>query len=316
MAIVAVNEIFEERTARWSATEGRQYTRVFRVLSNSIYDGPNTAIQAVGINRGDPYSVVSLIESDPNSYCTNISAVQEEGDQLGYLVTVEYTWYNPNYAGGGPSQNPLLIPIDVTWSFRAQEKVAEYDINGNPILNTASDPFDPPLVKDDPRPQLTVVRNEAVYNLSQAYSYRNAINSDSFATFDPTMARVIQIGSKSAWHQDCGWYWVVTYEFEFAPPSGPGDPGGYNPLVLNQGMRKISQSTNLPVPIVLNGVPVSKPMRLTKQGYLCKPSDPTYWLQFQIYPALPFGVFGFDPVALAGQRSGFNTGFGDQNFND
>ena len=72
------------------------------------------------------------------------------------------------WAGGGPMQNPLLQPIDVKWSNRSQEIVADIDINGNPVVNTAGDPFDPPLMEDDPRPVLTIVRNEAIFNQARA----------------------------------------------------------------------------------------------------------------------------------------------------
>jgi hypothetical protein len=305
MAVLKVDELFEGRGGQWTADQGRKWNRTFRVLTNAVTDGPRTAIVAVGISIGDQYIPSSnSVEWDLDAYATQITATNEEGDQLGWIVTVEYSWFSANIAGGGAYQNPLAMPIDVSWSFRNQEIVAEYDNNGNAVLNTANDPFDPPLVIDDPRPLLTVVRNEPTYNIPLVYQYRNAVNADSFAGFDPAMARVIQISGKSAFHQDAGWYWAVTYEFEFNPPLG------YQPQVLNMGMRKISQTTNQPVPIILNGLPITKPMLLTKAGNLAKPTDPPYFIQFTMYPSLPFSVFQFDELALTGQRTGSNTGSG------
>ena len=50
--------------------------------------------------------------------------------------------------------------------------------------------------------------------------YRNAVNSDVFAGFNPLLARVIDISSKSVCHQDIGWYYQATYQFEFKPAMG------------------------------------------------------------------------------------------------
>lgn len=307
MAIQSIDEIFDGRGGASDVSGGRSYVRRFRVLSNTALDGPNTIKGALGVRYGDRYLSVNALESDKYSYVNSIDAQQEDGDALGWIVTVSYGPFDAITAGGGPDNNPLLQPIDVDWDYRSQEIVAEYDDDGKPITNTAGDPFDPPIVIDDPRPLLRVVRNEATYNTSLVYQYRNAVNSDPFAGWPPQMARVIKIAGKSTFHYQVGWYWIVTYEFEFNPPTG------YRPLILNMGMRKKSQAAatlDQVVPITLNGHPISRPMLLTKAGYLAKPTDKPYFVQPKILPELPFAGFGFDPVALTGQRSGFNTQYG------
>jgi hypothetical protein len=298
MPVTSITELFDGRSGTFSPTEGRRYVRAFRVLTNAITDGPQTVKAAIGIKYGDPYQGLGLVESESDqfAYVTSIDAVQEDGDSIGWIVTVTYDWFSSIYAGGGPDANPLLFPIDVTWSYRNQEIVAQYDNNGNAILNTAGDPFDPPVVIDDPRPMLTIVRNEATFNVPLNNQYRTAVNSDPFATYNAQMARVIQISGKPLFHQVIGWYWQVTYEFEFNPPLG------YRPK-----LRYLSAFTGKQVPILVNGIPVSFPLLLNKQGQIQKPGDTPYYVQPQIYPELPFSVFNFDPIVLAGQRSGFNT---------
>jgi hypothetical protein len=308
MAVIEIDELFDGRSGTWDVANGRGFTRRFRALCSSVLDGPNTVKAALGVRYGDKY-LLAETTNDQYAYVVSIDAQQEEGDALGWIVTVTYGAFDANTAGGGPDNNPLLQPIDVQWTFRNQEVVCQYDVNGNAILNTAGDPFDPPLVVDDPRPMLTVVRNEASIDLSWLYTYRTAVNSDPFAGWPPQMARVIQISPRSVFHQFVGWYWQVTYEFEFNPPMG------YRPKILNMGLRKKSQAAanrGQLVPIVINGQPINQPMMLTKQGYVAKPTDPPYFVQPQVYPELPFAAFNFDPVAIAGQRSGFNEGYGGQ----
>ena len=57
-------------------------------------------------------------------------------------------------------------------------------------------------------------------------------------------------------------------------------------------------------------MPIDHPVLLTKAGYRAKPTDTPYWNIYQVAPELPFAVFQFDPLALTGQRSGFNEGYG------
>ena len=305
MAVQSIYELADQRGGANDATGGRTYTRRFRVICSAYSDGPNVVKAALGIRYGDRYQAAGIVSdfADLYSYVQSIDAAQEEGDSLGWIVTVSYGPFDSRTAGGGPDNNPLLVPIDVEWSFRNQEVICQYDNNGNKIVNTANDPFDPPIMIDDPRPLLTIVRNEATFNTPVMYSYRTAVNSDPFAGFPPQMARMIQLSGKSVFHYYCGWYWQVRYEIEFNPPIG------YRPLILNQGLRKLSQTTGQPVPIILNGTPVSQPMLLTKAGYLAKPTDAAYFIQPQIYPELPFAYFNFDPISINGTRSGFNTNY-------
>ncbi len=312
MSIVSVNEDFVSRTGAWTVDEGRKYVRIFRVLMSSTYDGPNLAIQGCGVNRGDQYQPNgNEFEFDNNAYAHTLTATQEDGDGLGWLVVVEYGPYSSLWAGGGPTQNPLMQPIDVEWDWRTQEIVADIDVDGNPILNTAFDPFDPPLMEDDPRPLLTVVRNEPTFNVAQAIQYRNAVNSDAFGGFDPLFARCLPIKSKNLFHQDVGWYSQTTYQFEFRPAtSDSSGQNGYRRTVLNQGMRALSTVTGVKYHPSYKGVTITEPILLNQSGYQIDKGEDPYYCIFQTKPELPFAVFEFDPDAISGARSGFVGGYG------
>ncbi len=312
MAVVSVQEIPENRAGEWSVSDGRSFQRCFLVQTNSSYDGPNLAISALGINRGDQYLPNgNEFEWDLNSYCNKLSASPRE--DLWWEVSVEYGPYSSLFAGGGPTQNPLLMPIDVSWTLRDHEVVADVDIYGNPIVNTAGDPFDPPIIEDDPRPTLTVVRNEAVFNYDIFAQYRRAINSDNFAGYAPLMSRVVNISPKSVFQQDVGWYTQTTYEFEFNPPfSQYSNVNGYRRTVLSQGMRAISVVSGKKYHVSFRGVPATEPVMLSQSGAELTTSYPPYWCVFQTKPELPFAVFNFDPQTLLGQRAGFNWGYGNQ----
>lgn len=308
MAVTQVKELMGEgdRGADWTIESGRNYRRRFMVLTDNQADGPVLAGNAVGIKYGDFYvgQASSPGEVDTAAYCTMIRVDQVGDDGLQWIVELGYSWYNAFVAGGGPHQDPLEMPIEVTWGLRDHERVLQYDANGKAVLNTAGDPFDPPIVVDDPRMTMTVVRNEAQVNLGLILQYRNAVNSDSFAGFNPLYCRCINISPRSQFHQDAGWYYQTTYEIEFMPQY-PGDGGnGYRKQILNMGMRSIGSNGNARQ-IQLNGVPVNQPMLLDSSGKLLKPTGTPYYKVYQAYPELPFAVFNFDPLAISGQRTGF-----------
>jgi hypothetical protein len=319
MTVKSVDEIFEARSGSWTVGDGRKYTRVFRVITNNQYDGPNVAIQAVGISRGDQYTPLGSdanLEVDTNAYCNTISAVQEDGDSLGWIVTAEYGPYSALWAGGGPDQNPLLQPIDVSWSQRTQEVAADVDVYGKPIVNTAGDPYDPPVMKDLIIRVLTVVRNEAAFNLSlvQQYADTQAINSDAFAGYAPLFAKVESIIPKSVFHQDVGWYYQMTYTFELISPLSPyAGLYGWRKSVINQGIRAINTTSGALFHVTLKGIPVTEPVLLDKNGFW-KQNNPNvpYYNVYQLRPELPFATFNFNPLALIGQRTGFVSGYGPQ----
>jgi hypothetical protein len=303
MAIYEVDELFEGRSGNFSVSDGRKYVRKFRAFSNYAGDGPQTVLNSFFIRRGDPY--ITITDNDPNAFAMNLSCEQEEGDQLCWIVTVDYGWYDVNEAGGGPNQNPLNMPIDVTFGFRDYEHVVQADINNKPILNSAGDPYNPPVVINLPNQLLTVVRNEASYDSAMAYSYRNSINSDSFAGQSALFAKTIAITPKNIFHQDIGWYYQVTYEFEFLNPRNAAGTKGWHKILLDQGYRQLDPVTKKPVAITLKGQPITQPMLLDGNGHLLPLNGVPYYNEFQVFVELPYSNYNFDEAAITGNRTGF-----------
>jgi hypothetical protein len=295
------------RMAHWDIQSGRNYQRKWLAETDSINDGPRVVLAAFGQKYGTRYQADYNADEKDFAYVNAITV--EEFDETGtaWAITLNYGPYDPNQQGGGEDQNPLLMPIEVVWDFRDHEAPLILDVDGRPVLNTAGDPFDPPEPIDDPRLTMTVVRNEPYFNVGQVVRYRNAIASDSFAGFDPLFAKVLTISARSNWHQDAGWYYQVTYQFEFMNPSFNGDnTTGFRKRILNQGLRPLSVVTGQPYHYTLKGVPVSQPVLLGKDGTTLGLNADPYFVEAKGNPELPFSVFNFDPGAISGQRSGLN----------
>ena len=195
MSIVIINEMMDEgsRSLNWNLQSGRSYQRRFRVLTDSQDDGPVVVMSALGLAYGDRYNPsYNSSEADLFAYNNSITCDAAGDDGIEWIVTANYSWYDPLQAGGGQNQNPLLMPIEVSWDMRDLEAALDRDIDGNPILNTAFDPYDPPLMTDDTRLTMTIVRNEAAFNLGWVLTYKGAIATDPFAGLRSLLLEVFE----------------------------------------------------------------------------------------------------------------------------
>jgi hypothetical protein len=287
MGVVSVDEIRGPRTGTQGRDWTRTYTRAFRVITDDPNIGPRTVAMAVGLQIGDHYQNSDGSEHDNGSYVMDIAVAEEGEDGKSWIVTYSYGPYDPAQW----PENPLTKPPDVQWGFSPMTKVASEDINGSAVVNSANDYFDPPIEIEDPRVTLSFVRNEPVFNPARAYAYRNAINTDSFLGCDPLTVKVTQISGVRQWDQylssinyggASGFYWTVTYEFEF-------NPDKWTFKILDQGMRKIDTATGQQAQILESGIPISSPKLLDGNGQPIEPGDDPVFLEFHLFPEKEFG---------------------------
>ena len=309
-----------DRAATLDVGAGKAYTQRFRVETNNQNDGPATVIAQLGYYYGQKYLIGypgGGLDFDQFAYLNSIHLDSDSEDGLFWIATFSYAWYDASTVGGGKEQNPLDMPIEVNWGWRDYEMVIEVDIDGKPVLNTANDPYDPPVMIPDPRRTMTVVRNEATISFGLIDQYHNAINTDNWAGVQPFFAHCLSITPKNTFHQLVGWYYQVTYEFEFISPrqaatigsSGGGETQGFRKLILNQGLRALNKNTGKKYHVIYRNVPVSRPVLLDVNGYEIDEANlpGAFVLNLvKAFPELPFtDAFNFDSGAIIDQRSGF-----------
>jgi hypothetical protein len=90
-----------------------------------------------------------------------------------WIVTAEYS------SERELTENPTSEPAAITWTSEQFQKRAVIDKNGHAIVNSAGDPFDPPLMMDDSRRVVTIIKNLAVVP-SWILTYQDAVNISSF----------------------------------------------------------------------------------------------------------------------------------------
>ena len=185
--------------------------------------------------------------------------------------------------------NPLDRTPRITWTTVPHRVIVTEDVNG-PIVNTAGDPFDPPLEVD-----IRLLAVEVQYNATSVptwfLSYRHAINSTPWyidgVVIPAYYARMddLQVGPWQR-HQSI-WYREVSYRAIIGP-----EP--WIPRILNAGYHELVYQDERVIkrPIIIEGSTPSQPIPLDMEGRAIKTPRPEdiIWRYVLVYPQLDFNA--------------------------
>ncbi len=311
---MAIYSVLEQRgrSGTIGADWKREYTRRFLVITTDKMDDVTvvrTAVDPSGYpfipTLGSIYTNASLSPStlrrDFGSYVVSIECTETDPQVVqtnGYdappntgsywEVTVKYGPYDPQ---AFDSQNPLdsTEKPKVSWGLSRFTKPFDQDTDGNAVLNSAGDYFDPPIELDDSRLVLRITRNEESYDPDLTNQYKDATNSDEFWDFPPDQVKLMDRSAELQSSGDCpindGEYWAVSYDFEIRPE-------GWTKQILDQGCKVLDDSGKLVNATDNDGQPVNSPILLDGNGKkLPEGADPVF-LKKKGYKQLPFAVFG------------------------
>lgn len=248
------------------------------IETDSRLDGPRTIIpqaQSFGSEplprKYKPYAIGN--DYDEFMLCKRISLRRVPNTDTMWLATATFdNTLDPDQGNDDPLRR---APID-EWDYEQYQRVAERDVRGIAVVNSAGQAYNPPLMADDSRPILTYTRNEAFYP-SQVLEYQDAINSDQFLIFPPYTAKV-NIRAMKMWENGVKFY-QTKYTFQFRYDT-------WRPAILNMGtmFRPTAGASALPWPA---GAP---PRPLDSDGTALATDgsqEPTYKTH-RIYREVPF----------------------------
>ena len=299
MSISSVIELKGRRSGSLNHLYQRTYKREFRVITTS----PN--IETVQVrNAVDPNTSLTIPDigifydnglgtTDKGSYVNQIDIAEEHEDGLSWVVTCSY---GPYEALTFP-QNPLSWPLKVTWGGKTVEKLVLYDQAGNPILNSAGDPFDEPITIDDSRSSLTVVRNEsaATFSLSTCETYRDTLNLLAWNAF---ALKTVKLGTISAGELQFDsntqtWYYAVTYPFEI-------NRDGWQRKLLDRGFAYLDGSNKLRRLVGPDGQAPGEPTLLDGTGHQLAHGATPVFISSDVYPAVDWTPLAINLSARLG----------------
>lgn len=254
---------------------------------------PSLAEQGPGIpQKGEAHPAVA-----------GFVAQKPEADAIGphfYRVIVRYSEARGGGTAEAEPENPLARRAGISWDLETTTEPIESDIEGKPIMNSAGEPFDPPIEMPFSIPILRIARNEAQSNIAQIIAYaggRGATNTDSFFGAQPheALCRIIR---ESQQVEGTYTYWRREYEFAFRQVDREKGLVGWSLRMLNQGYRIDTGDDDAdgnPIYELIkdaSGVPLSEPACLSEDGKKVVRKENAVWLEFRPHPQLSFGALG------------------------
>ena len=263
------------------------YTAIFNVETDDPTDGIVTVGEASdpgGLTIPTPGISVykfNAKETDLTAVCTSVTPELVDGSLTFWTVTCEYQRNTETN-----QDNPLLRPLLVNISSQKYEQAVIKDRNGSGIVNTAGDPFDPPLTMDATRLFLTLTKNFSAYNFDLASTLLDNVNSVPFYGMSVGTLKFEGFHATRQFEQDTE-FWTCTGEFAFRREGWQLHPlnAGLRRLVSGS-MQKCTDSDSLPV---LAPVPLSK-----AGGQIAAPTvSNVVYLDIDVYPQADFTLLGF-----------------------
>lgn len=232
----------------------------------------------------------------PGAIVKNIGSPQGDDDDVyTYDVAVKYDDdFDVEDTDEPDDDNPMNKPVVIQGGFNEVEMIAAFDANGDPIRNSAKDPFDPPITKKAGGARFTMTKNLPSLSYGFLRTYKNAINSDGWLGFPAYTVRIANISfsrqvESKADNSGVWVYWPHTFEFELAEPDV--GTGTWRVRVLDRGFRKLSGGVQVQIKDD-TGQPVQEPKNLNGSGVPYADQSSTNWLTFEIYRELPFAALG------------------------
>lgn len=266
----------------------RKYSTTYVVETDSVDDGVQAVLTAVDPTTGlripyvgNTYALGN--EVDTASWCQSVEAKEDDdGNGVQWTVTAEFAAYDPTAF----SANPTEWPLRVEFSAATYDRVVWFDVNGDPILNSAHDRFDDPLTRDESRVLIIVTRNELVrdFAIDFASTYNDKINSDTWNGFAPYSVKIGAITSgQPQTGPDGSVYYAVTYPFAI-------DRNLWRKTLLDQGLAELDNGSPARQKPILDadGQPVGEAVPLNGSGKRLATNATPVSLDFDILEEIAF----------------------------
>jgi hypothetical protein len=263
---MTITYLGENHAAATNDRGSRSYTRVFKLKTSEKTE----RAYHVGSHPSLPF-IGQVHPDDSNAYCTTLTPDPTD-PWKGWTVTAQYADSRPM------AEDPTDDAAIISWGSEQFQKPAVFDRNGNFIVNSAGDPFDPPNMMDDSRRVVTVQKNLTAVP-AWILDYQDAVNSDSFTVDGVTIGiglakmQVVTVGERQRRNgttfrtvsftihlQREGWLLrpldAGFREIDIGSGSGSGSGSGQLVNIKNPGDDELPGA---PVPLNGSGVALTNP---------------------------------------------------------
>lgn len=278
MTVSWVRELWDGREGGADSQGVVSHTRIFRAKTDNKWDDETTVLTAVNVpGVGDQHP------TDITSYCVSTTARNESASPFFWTITSVYSSERERGA------DPTADPIQVSWNTEQFQRVADTDRNGEGIVNSAGDPFDPPAMRDDSRRSVQIVSNEP-FVPTWLLSYQDAVNNADIiidgVTVPAGKAKCQQVSVSPERYRNDIPYRIVTLTLHLSNDN-------WDLKLLDQGFRERDDNNKLKqIKNEVDNLEPTAPVLLDGNGKA--QTDPTtasaVYLNFEVYPELDFSA--------------------------
>jgi hypothetical protein len=207
-----------------------------------------------------------------------------------WTATLDYGPWDPQeHTATG---NPVDQPVTVTIEGQNSEKPVDLDVDDKPILNSAFDPFDPGITRDEARIVLRFRKNFKDFSPAEILFISNKINENPWNTFPEKTLKIEppRVQPKYSQFSDEN-YWEVEFDIVYNPDT-------WTKKVYNQGIRELKTISGVDKQMQIthgSGQPISSAYFLDEDGKALPPpvdDSNIVILEFEIYKTLDFTTIG------------------------
>lgn len=285
---MAIIQVRQRTAAEYNSTFKSRSARQVWLVEMDTRSGPGAAIAAVDPNDSSLAipALGSLYSAGDLSLVCQSRTAKELPDSGGYAFDVDVEF---STEGDDPEEeeDPVERPAQIQWGFVSFTETAYEDAAGDPILNSAGDPFDPSIERTYNDPAVTITYNADDFDPSVAIAYQDAVNSDQFTvagkTIEAGLAKMHSIQATRLYEAGST-FWQIDIVIYFRKD-------GWVRKVLDQGFQELTNGERPPRPIKdSEGNPLMMPAKLDGSGAaLAEGADPVY-LDFTLYETMPFSA--------------------------
>lgn len=243
MAVLEIRESYKDRKCAITGQLERTAERTFFGITDDAFTSAMEVIDHPDVPRwGDRY--VGPDDIRTNITVAEITVDQHPDDNKTWRIVVKYTSRLDTHPyqgtgdsggkGGNPKEepNPTARPPQINYSSVKRQRPLEKDTDGNPVVNSAGDPFDPPLTYEEVLTGMTITANWLFFDPNLISAFTNAVNSTGWWGAAAKTWRCADLGASLEYEQGLFFY-KVTGKFEYKSDK-------WNPVkVLNIGHRAL-----------------------------------------------------------------------------
>lgn len=272
-----VRETVEAQTSALTR-DGWTATRQWKVGLSAVKNGGVASVLAVT-------SVAPIGSAHPFIPSIFLEKLTPSGTEsrLEWVVTGEYS---PLIISG--ATNPLEEPTVVSWGSKTYTVAAVKDKDGNPVVNSAGQPFDPPATREEHVIVATITYNSKEYDPTIATQYEDTVNEEATVigtlNVEARAARIAEIGADPAYFGTVP-YWQVAITAEIKA-------GLWDRDFLDYGIFQLVPGTNDKVRMRTDdGEEVTEPILLDGEGHKLNPQTAApVFLTYKMHTETDFSI--------------------------